>query len=97
MSTSWAWPMKTGTPSYWRELVVVRRMEGGAFRGDYELMEVAGVTGAYDLADLLVGVVGEDVMADAVGVDDRALEPRQGRLAVVRLDAEVERDLVLAR
>ncbi len=76
--------------------VVVRRVEGGAFRRDYELMEVTGVTGADDLAGLLVCVVGEDVVADAVGVDDGPLEPRQSRLAVVRLDPEVERHLVRA-
>ena len=69
-------------------------MEGGAFRRDYELVEVTGVTGADDLADLLVGVVGEDVVTDAVSVDDRSLEPGQSRLAVVRLHPEVERDLV---
>ena len=50
--------------------VVVRRVEGGAFRRDYELVEVTGLTGADDLAGLLVGAVGEDVVADAVGVDD---------------------------
>ena len=46
--------------------VFVRRVEGGAFRRDYELVEVTGVTGADDLADLLVGVVGDDVVADEV-------------------------------
>jgi hypothetical protein len=66
-------------------------------RGDYEFVEVTGVTGADDLAGLLVRVVGEDVVTDAVGVDDLALEPRQRRLAVVGLGPEVERDLIVAR
>ena len=79
-----------------RELTSYARMEGGAFRCDYEFVEVTGIPGADDLADLLVGVVGHDVVADPVGVDDGALEPRQRRLAVVGLDAKVERDLVPA-
>ena len=76
---------------------VVRCYGGRCLPRDYEFVEVTGIPGADDLADLLVGVVGHDVMADPVGVDDGALEPRQRRLAVVGLDAKVERDLVPAR
>ncbi len=76
---------------------VVRRVESGVFRRDYELMEVTGVTGAHDLSDRLVGVVGEDVATDAMGVHHGSLEPGQSRFAFVSLHPEVEGDLVQPR
>src|SRR5207253_5382032 len=75
-----------------REHRLVDHEESGVLAAQLELVEVRFVPIAcVDVGDLLVRAVHDDPVALALAVVDAALPPGEHRLALVLLDAEVER------